>query len=146
MTGFDMPEWARRAALARHGCEHPFGALDPARTALVVIDMQNGFMVREGAASFIEASLTIAPVINRLAAPLREAGGLVVWVQTPPDPNTVPGCSNWFAMTSPPFTDGQLPAQAPGSFAHPLHKPLHVQPAAAGHRKHRSTTFIPEPP
>src|SRR3546814_5051433 len=50
MTGFDMPEWARRAALARHGCEHPFGALDPARTALVVIDMQNGFMVREGAA------------------------------------------------------------------------------------------------
>src|SRR3546814_18171559 len=84
MTGFDMPEWARRAALARHGCEHPFGALDPARTALVVIDMQNGFMVREGAASFLQASLTIPPGLNRPAPPLRAAGGPGVWVQTPP--------------------------------------------------------------
>src|SRR3546814_11132753 len=143
MTGFDMPEWARRAALARHGCEHPFGALDPARTALVVIDMQNGFMVREGAASFIEASLTIAPVINRLAAALREAGGHVVWVQNTHDPNTVAGWSNWFAMNSAAFNAGALPAQARVSFGHPIHESLAVQHGQGLHEKQRITPFMP---
>ncbi|MBB5707907.1 cysteine hydrolase family protein [Sphingopyxis panaciterrulae] len=144
MTGFDMPEWARRAALARHGCEHPFGALDPARTALVVIDMQNGFMVREGAASFIEASLTIAPVINRLAAALREAGGHVVWVQNTHDPDTVAGWSNWFAMNSAAFNEGALAAQARGSFGHALHEAMDVQPGDERIEKHRFSAFMPE--
>ena len=53
MTDFEMPEWAKRVALVRHGCEHPFGALDPRATALVVIDMQNGFMVREGVTDLV---------------------------------------------------------------------------------------------
>lgn len=144
MTDFEMPEWARRVALVRHGCEHPFGALDPRATALVVIDMQNGFMVREGAASFIEASLTIAPVINRLAAALRDAGGEVVWVQNTHDPDTVAGWSNWFAMNSPTFNEGALAAQARGSFGHALHETMDVRPGDERIEKHRFSAFMPE--
>ena len=33
--------------VARRGREHIFDDLDPAKTALVVVDMQNGFMVPE---------------------------------------------------------------------------------------------------
>ena len=31
-------------AIARRGRVHPFEAIEPARTALIVVDMQNGFV------------------------------------------------------------------------------------------------------
>lgn len=144
MPGFDMPGWASRVALARHGCEHPFRKLDPKATALVVIDMQNAFMVREGAAAFIEASLAIVPAINRLAAALRTAGGHVVWVQNTYDADTVSGWSNWFAMNTDAVKAASLAAQARGSFGHALHATMDVQPGDECIEKHRFSAFLPE--
>jgi ureidoacrylate peracid hydrolase len=57
----------------RTGKLHPFDSLDPRRTALVVIDLQNYFMKRN--------ALKIVPAVNRLAAELRSRGGHVVWVR-----------------------------------------------------------------
>ena len=65
--------------LARRGKLHLFESLDPRRTALLVIDMQNAF-VAPGAPVEVPAARDIVPAINRLAAELRRRGVPVVWV------------------------------------------------------------------
>jgi ureidoacrylate peracid hydrolase len=65
---------------ARLGKLHPFDVMDPRKTALVVVDMQNYF-VKQGHQSEIPAAREIVPNINRLAAELRRRGGHVVWVR-----------------------------------------------------------------
>jgi ureidoacrylate peracid hydrolase len=72
------------AALARVktrvGRLHPFEAIDPRRTALLVIDMQNYF-VKPGHQGEVPLAREIVPNINRLAAELRRHGGHVVWIR-----------------------------------------------------------------
>ena len=65
---------------ARAGRPHPFNVMEPAKTALVVVDMQNYFM-KPGFQGEIAMARTIVPNVNRLAATLRELGGHVVWVK-----------------------------------------------------------------
>lgn len=64
--------------VARRGQLHLFDSLDPARTAMVVIDMQKTFC-EPGAPAEVPASRDIIEPINRLAAGLRAAGGTVIW-------------------------------------------------------------------
>ena len=65
--------------LARRGRLHLYDALEPRRTALLVIDMQNAF-VAPGAPVEVPAARGIVPAINRLAAELRRRGVPVIWV------------------------------------------------------------------
>ena len=65
--------------MARRGRLHWFNTLDPARTALLVIDMQNTFC-QPGAPAEVVQSRAIVEPINRLAAGLRQCGGAVIWV------------------------------------------------------------------
>lgn len=65
--------------LARRGRLHLFDSLDPKRSALVVIDMQNAF-VASGAPMEVPAARGIVAPINRLAAELRRRGVAVIWV------------------------------------------------------------------
>jgi ureidoacrylate peracid hydrolase len=65
--------------LARRGRLHLYDRLDPKRTALVVIDMQNAF-VAPGAPMEVPAARAIVGPINRLAAALRNRGVTVIWV------------------------------------------------------------------
>ena len=64
---------------ARRGRLHLFDALDPKRSALVVIDMQNAF-VAPGAPMEVPAARAIVAPINRLATELRRRGVVVIWV------------------------------------------------------------------
>jgi ureidoacrylate peracid hydrolase len=64
----------------RMGKLHPFDVIDPRKTALLVVDMQNYF-VKQGHQSEIPAAREIVPNINRLAAELRRRGGHVVWIR-----------------------------------------------------------------
>ncbi|MEJ7929478.1 isochorismatase family cysteine hydrolase [Ramlibacter sp. AN1015] len=57
-----------------------YDTLDPARTALVVVDMQNAFCKPGGILS-VDSARSIVPNINTLAASLRRAGGSVFWIQ-----------------------------------------------------------------
>jgi ureidoacrylate peracid hydrolase len=41
----DIPQWITDRVIKKRGAEHVFTDLDPARTALIVIDMQNAFML-----------------------------------------------------------------------------------------------------
>ena len=65
--------------VARRGRVHWFDTLDPARTALVVIDMQNTFC-QPGAPAEVPVSRAIVPAINRLSRALRTRGVPVIWV------------------------------------------------------------------
>ena len=65
--------------LARRGRLHLYDRLDAKRTALLVIDMQNAF-VAPGAPIEVPHAREIVPMLNRLAAKLRERGARIVWV------------------------------------------------------------------
>jgi ureidoacrylate peracid hydrolase len=65
--------------MARRGRLHLFDSLDPKRTALVVIDMQNAF-VAPGAPMEVPSARAIVAPINRLAAKLRKRGVTIIWI------------------------------------------------------------------
>ncbi len=65
--------------MKRRGRLHVFDKLDPKRTALVVIDMQNTFC-DEGAPAEVAQSRGIVPNLNALTPRLRELGVPVIWV------------------------------------------------------------------
>ena len=54
--------------------------IEPAKTAFVVVDMQNYFM-KPGFQGEVPKARAIVPAVNRLAAAVRELGGHVVWVK-----------------------------------------------------------------
>jgi len=72
------PEIVARV-LARRGRVDWFDRLDPARTALVVIDMQTAFCA-PGAPAEVPLARAIVPAINDLARALRKLGCPVIWV------------------------------------------------------------------
>src|SRR3982751_3788740 len=65
--------------VARRGDVHWFERLDPASTALLVIDMQDAFC-RPGGPAEVPKAREIVPGINRLAARLRAMHVPVIWV------------------------------------------------------------------
>ena len=65
--------------LQRRGRYHLFDRLDPARTALIVIDMQSAFCA-PGAPAEVPAARGIVAPINTLTAELRTLGVPVIWV------------------------------------------------------------------
>jgi ureidoacrylate peracid hydrolase len=72
------PEIVARV-LARRGRVEWFDRLDPARTALLVIDMQTAFCA-PGAPAEVPLSRAIVPAINDLTRALRKLGCPVIWV------------------------------------------------------------------
>ena len=65
--------------LARRGRYHWFEELDPRRTALVIIDMQELFCA-PGAPAEVAGSRDIVEPINQLTGELRKIGVPVIWV------------------------------------------------------------------
>jgi len=65
--------------MARRGRFHIFDSFDPARTALLVIDMQDTFCAPDSPAE-VPVSRSIVESINRLARALRARGATVVWI------------------------------------------------------------------
>jgi ureidoacrylate peracid hydrolase len=82
MSGsFRMPKEAVERTVRRLGREHICESFSAARTALVVVDMQNYFM-KPGQPACCDAARDIVPTVNRLAHRLRGAGATIVWIQT----------------------------------------------------------------
>lgn len=78
-TLFLPPDLTARV-IERAGRAHPFDVLDAAKTAFVVIDMQNYFM-KPGFQGEVPMARQIVPHVNRLAAAVRQRGGHVVWIK-----------------------------------------------------------------
>jgi ureidoacrylate peracid hydrolase len=79
MHNVQITQQAIDISLRRRGKVQPFTTIEPRKTALLVVDMQTGF-IEPGAVAEIPVAREIVPNINRLAAALRERGGLVVWI------------------------------------------------------------------
>jgi ureidoacrylate peracid hydrolase len=54
MHKINIPQSIVNRVVERCGTEHPHAALDPTRTALVFIDLQNGFMMEGVAPRYAE--------------------------------------------------------------------------------------------
>ncbi|MDA0262386.1 MAG: cysteine hydrolase, partial [Proteobacteria bacterium] len=65
--------------LARRGRLHLFDSLDPAKTAFVIIDMQNLFC-EPGAPAEVPTSRGIVDNINTLNRALRPLGSHIIWI------------------------------------------------------------------
>jgi ureidoacrylate peracid hydrolase len=84
MHRIDIPEEIIARAMRARGSDHIFERIDPARTAQIVVDLQNGFMA-EGAPVEVPTAREIVPNVNRIAAALREAGGINVFLRVTHD-------------------------------------------------------------
>lgn len=78
MHRFDVPQDLIERIEARRGRRHAFPVLEPAKTALLVIDLQRTFM-DPGAPSEVPVARDIVPNVNRLARAMRDAGGTVAF-------------------------------------------------------------------
>ena len=79
MHKIEIAQQAIDISLRRRGAVQPFATIAPLKTALLVVDMQTGF-VAPGAVAEIPVAREIVPNINRLANALRQAGGTIVWI------------------------------------------------------------------
>lgn len=142
MHKLDMPEWATNVALDRRGKAHIYDNLDPRKTALVVVDLQNGFMDEEVAIAYVPTALEIVANVNKLAAAVRRTGGKVVWIKMTFDAATVDSWSEYFDMLTPAKRARALANMAPGARGHDLYPTLEVRPEDDIVDKHRFSAFV----
>jgi ureidoacrylate peracid hydrolase len=80
MHSYTIPASVKDRVIRRQGKLVSHDTIDAARTALVVVDMQNYF-VAEGFPLEVPLARGIVSNVNRLARAVRAAGGTVAWVQ-----------------------------------------------------------------
>jgi ureidoacrylate peracid hydrolase len=140
MSHPDLDPAIIEAAAARRGRLQVYEPIVPARTALVVIDLQNAFM-RAGAASEVANARAIVPAVNRLAVALRDSGGTVAWVQATFERG---GWPLFFEhMVRPELAARILAALRPGAPDHALWPELAVLPGDIIVPKYRFSAFLP---
>ena len=128
--------------VARRGREHIHDDLDPARTALVVVDMQNAFMLPGVAHSLCPMAEKIVPNINRLAQAVRATGGAVVWIKTTFKEDVLQSWSTYFEMVTPQQGAKRVAALTADSKGHELWATLDVRPDDMIVEKSRFSAFI----
>ena len=137
-----IPQHIVDQVIRSRGREHIHDSLDPARTALLVVDMQNGFMMKGVAHSLCLEAIEIVPNINRLANALRAAGGTVVWIQNAATEETLESWSVRVEMDGPERTAKRMQAMAPGSKGYALWAELDARPGDLYVQKTRFSAFI----
>lgn len=135
-----LPDAVIQAAADRRGRPHVFDTIDPANSALVVIDLQRAFM-DPGAPSEVARARTIVPNVNRLASAMRKAGGRVVWIRATFDKA---GWPNFFDyMVNPQLSGRILDALQEGAEMHALYGELDVRDGDMIVNKYRLSAFLP---
>ncbi len=138
-----MPQWATDIVLRRRGKPHVHADLDPRTTALIVVDLQNAFMVEEVAAAYVPVAVEIVPAVNRLAAAVRRTGGKVFWIRNTLDAANIASWSQWLAMMTPTVRTALIENLKPGSRGHELYPDLDVRPGDETVLKYRYSAFLP---
>ena len=143
MHDISIPEEVRRRIIERRGRFEIFDKIDPARTAILIIDMQKAF-VDEGAPIEVPLARRLIPNINRLAAAGRAAGSRVVWAKMTAWVRD--GSTSWPVFyqhfATPEFGKRHLSALTEGSPLHSLSAGLDVRPEDWIVLKTRFSAFI----
>jgi ureidoacrylate peracid hydrolase len=143
LNGTTIPDHVVQRVLARRGALHCFADLDPARTALVVIDLQNAFMLDGVGHAVVPAARDIVPAVNRLAAAVREAGGGVFWVQNTHDARCMTDWSVAQQIATPEMRDMRVAAMSANTEGHALWAALDVRSEDEIVKKYRYSGFMP---
>ena len=142
MHKIDIPDYVTQKVIARRGSAHPYADLDPKRTALIVVDLQNGFMMEGVAHALCEMAPKIVPNVNRLASAVRETGGKVFWIQNTHDKNCLTEWSILHDYTTPEKQAHRVRSMSEGTLGHELWAELDVQPEDEKVLKYRYSAFI----
>ncbi len=137
MHKVSIPDGVIAQVKAQRGRLNRYDRLLGPKTALVVIDLQNVFML-PGMPVEVPTAREIVPNVNRLAAATRKAGGKVIWVKM-----CLEGQSEAWRV----FFDGDprratLAELTPGSRGFELHADLDVRPEDTILVKKRFSAFI----
>lgn len=138
----EIPDSVLQRVLARCGTLHPFAVLQPTRTALIVIDMQNGYMRADIGHACVPMAVEIVPTINRLAASLRAAGGGVFWIQNASDERSRQEWSVLEEQASPARRAARIRSVSPGAPGHEFWPELDIRDGDAIVPKYRYSAFI----
>ena len=138
---FEIPAYVVERVMAKRGRLHVFEALDPAKTAFAIMDMQNAFVKGKVKA---ETALAIIPAINRLAQAVRTLGGRVAWVQLragDADGRSIAKLYHDYFFTSA-GADAHRAQLTPGDWGHELCDELDVHPGDLHAWKSRHSAFV----
>src|ERR1700726_4315928 len=142
MHAISIPQSITERVIARRGKAHVYDDLDPAKSALVVVDMQNAFMLPGVAHSLCPMAEAIVPNVNRLARAVRATGGTVFWIKTTFTEESLRSWSTYFAMARPERVAKRIEALTADSLGHWLWSGLDVQPQDPIVEKNRFSAFI----
>jgi ureidoacrylate peracid hydrolase len=142
MHAFAIPKSVIERVIERRNREHVYDDLNPAKSALVVVDMQNAFMLPGVAHSLCPMAEKIVPNINRLAQTMRETGGTVIWIKTTFTEEALQSWSTYFEMAGPGRVAKRIEALTAGSLGHQLWSGLDVRPQDPVVEKNRFSAFI----
>jgi ureidoacrylate peracid hydrolase len=136
------PEVVRRVTERRGGLRI-FDSIVCKRTAHIVVDLQNGFMA-PGQVAEIATAREIVPNVNRISDAVRQAGGLVVYIQNTFDEVAIRTWSTFFDhFCSPERRVRMIEAFSPGAEGHALWPGLDVLPQDLKVQKRRFGAFAP---
>jgi len=142
MHTVSIPRSITDRVIERRGREHAYDDLVPAKSALIVVDMQNAFMLPGVAHSLCPMAEKIVPNINRLAGAVRETGGTVIWIKTTFTEEALRSWSTYFEMVSPERVAKRIEALSADSKGHQLWSGLEVRPEDPIVEKNRFSAFI----
>jgi nicotinamidase-related amidase len=137
MATTGIPAWA----IERGAILNAFTRLDPARTALVAIDMQTVFLAPEEVFGNPRA-IDIVPAVNRLARAIRDAGGTVIWTRQTVSHAPPLAMPAWQYDLSIPDVRRAVETMLAGTRSHALHPAMDVAPGDPVLDKYRYSAFL----
>ena len=137
MHAIDLPDWA----IARGSVLNRFETIDAARTALVVVDMQNVFLAADEVFGNPNA-LAIIPQVNRLAAAMRAAGGTVIWTRQTVSHSPPLAMPAWQYDLAIPDVRRAVETMLAGTRSHALHPDMAIAPGDLVLDKYRYSAFL----
>jgi nicotinamidase-related amidase len=141
MHSYSIPADLMNRVTERVGRPHAFDTLIGAKTAFVVVDMQNYF-VNPDYQGYVPKAQEVVPQINRLAAAVRAAGGHVVWIKNATNDTR----ESWSVfhdwLMTPERRDRRYKTMDTGHEGHALWAPLDARPEDAQIVKKRFSAFI----
>ena len=137
-----IPKTIVERIIKHRGKEHVYEDLDPRKTALLVVDLQNAFMLPEVAHALCESAPAIVPNVNLIAQTMRETGGAVVWIKTTFDEKSLVTWPVLHEMAGPQRTAKRLAAMSGGTKGHEFWAGLDIRPTDLIVNKDRYSAFI----
>ena len=138
MNDLDFPQDFLDNLTSARGRVHVIDQLIPAKTALLVIDMQN-FFVEQGQALEVPAARKLAPNINRLTQATRASGGTVIWIQMTLNDADL---DRWSVFLPANGSRARFQPVADGEYGHQIWKEMTVMPEDLIVQKRRFSAFI----